>query len=293
MSAPSRKRKHDLSTIKTDTAINTSFSQLSISQQLPNKRNKVQHHSPSNNHSGGKETNNKKNSNTMSTKESYQELPDYLKVPDFAFKQMLSTAMESADKIVQCLNTAERVAFIHQYTYLVHRLLYVQLQQEQWNYYYQVGTTQNIWNRRVSAKWAKENSICSRYGRSSAVVAQRRKKITQQLQKAENAVKQFEEQSLSSWMLECNLAFDLQTISSAVTAFVRKGQYKLRRQFEQNREMFVLDSTDHRLVQAFYGLTPNSKQVCLSENNFLLIEDFFHLCILDSFSQTYLETYTK
>ena len=113
-------------------------------------------------------------------------------------------------------------------------------------------------------KWAKENSICSRYGRSSTVVEQRQKKIMQQIQKAENALKKFEEQSLPPWILECNLAFDARSISSAATAFVRKRQYKLRRQFEQNRKALVLDSTDHCLVRAFYGLTPSLQQVCLS-----------------------------
>ena len=275
MSAPSKKRKHDIVTTKIDTIINTSFSQLSISQQSLNKRNKVQHHAPSNSYSDEKETNKKNNRITMPTKQFYQELPDYLKVSDFAFKQMLSTTVEDADKIVQCVNTAERVILIRQYTYLVHRLLYIQLQQEQWNYYYQVGTTENIWNCRVSAKWAKENSICSRYGRSSAVVEQRRKKITQQLERAENAFKEFEEHSLPPWILECNLPFDVRTISSAVTAVVRKGQYKLRRQFEQNRQMLLLDSTDYRLVQAFYGLTPSLQQVRLSRNSFTSVENFF------------------
>ena len=188
---------------------------------------------------------------------------------------MLSAAVESADQIVQCLNTARRVAFIRQYAYLIHRLLYVQLQQEQWSYYYQVGMSENMWKGRVSKKWAKENSMCSKYGRSLTMVEQRRKKITQQLQQAENTLKEFEEQSLPTWILECNLPFDVRTISSVVTAFVRKGQYKLRRQFEQTRRMLILDSTDHRLVQAFYDLIPNPQQVCLFENSFTSMKDLF------------------
>ena len=53
-------------------------------------------------------------------------------------------------------------------------------------------------------KWAKENSICFTYGQSSTVVEKCRQKITQQLRKAENALQEFEEQSLRPWILDCN-----------------------------------------------------------------------------------------
>ena len=210
---------------------------------------------------------------TTSMKGFIHELPDYLKAPNVAFKQMLSTAMEGADKIVQCLDTNEKVEFTRQYTYLIHRLFYVQLQQEQWDYYYHVGMTENIWNGRVLKKWAKDNSICYTYGRSSTFIEQRRKKIAQQLLQAENILKEFEEQPLSKWISESgDPPLDLQLMSSVVTAFVRKGQQKLRRQFEQNKQMLTLDSKDHHLVQSFYELKPNEQQVCAYANDFTCIE---------------------
>ena len=80
------------------------------------------------------------------------ELPDYLKAPNLAFKQMLSTALDGADKIVRRLDTNEKVEFTRQYAYLIHRLFYVQLQQEQWDYYYHIGVTENMWNGRFPKK---------------------------------------------------------------------------------------------------------------------------------------------
>jgi hypothetical protein len=214
---------------------------------------------------------------TEEKKEEIRELPDYLKVPNSAFKQMWSAALDGADKIVQCLDTAEKVEFVRQYAYLIHRLFYVQLQQEQWDYYYHVGVTENIWNGRVSKKWAKENSICYIYGRSSTLIEQRRKKVAQQLLQAGNTLKEFEEQSLLKWISEngSDPPFNLQIMSSAATAFVRKGQHKLRRQFEQNKRMLALDSMDHRLVQTFYDLIPSQQQVCVNGNDFTRIEFFF------------------
>ncbi|CAF4797478.1 unnamed protein product, partial [Rotaria sp. Silwood2] len=46
-----------------------------------------------------------------------------------------------------------------------------------------------------------------------------------------------------------------------VTALVRKGKHKLKQQFEHNKKMLKLDSTDHRLVQHVYDLKPNKQQI--------------------------------
>ncbi|CAF1448651.1 unnamed protein product [Rotaria sordida] len=46
-----------------------------------------------------------------------------------------------------------------------------------------------------------------------------------------------------------------------VTALVRKGQHKLKQQFEHNKKMLMLDSTDHRLVQQVYDVKPNKQQI--------------------------------
>jgi hypothetical protein len=109
------------------------------------------------------------------------------------------------------------------------------------------------------------------------LIEQRRKKIQQQLLQAGNALKEFGEQPLPTWISQSNPPFDIQAMSAAVTAYVRKGQHKLRGQFERNRRMLIFDATDHRLVQAFYDLTPGQQMVCLYCNDFPRIRYFFLL----------------
>ncbi|CAF4631110.1 unnamed protein product [Rotaria sp. Silwood2] len=46
-----------------------------------------------------------------------------------------------------------------------------------------------------------------------------------------------------------------------VTALVRKGQHKLTQQFEHNKKMLILESTDHRLVKNVHDLKPNKQQI--------------------------------
>jgi hypothetical protein len=252
--------------------VNKSLSQLSISQPLPKKKKKNNRSSDNNNKK------NKINSKvSTSTKGPVNELPDYLKVPDRAFKQMLSTALDGADKVVHQLDTAEKLDFARHYACLIHRLFYVQLQHEQWDYYFQLGMKDNIWTGRVSKKWAKLNSIGHAYGRSAALIEQRRIKIQQQLLQAGNTLKEFGDQNLPVWISQNSPPFDLQAMSTVITAYVRKGQHKLRQQFEHRRRLLIFDATDHRLVQAFYDVMPSQEQVSFYCNAFTRIQWFFIL----------------
>ncbi|CAF4046239.1 unnamed protein product [Rotaria sordida] len=58
-----------------------------------------------------------------------------------------------------------------------------------------------------------------------------------------------------------------------VTAVVRKGQHKLKQQFEYNKKMLKLDSTDHRLVQQVYDLKPNTQQIRCIRNIWKAIQN--------------------
>jgi DNA-binding transcriptional regulator YhcF (GntR family) len=56
-------------------------------------------------------------------------LPQYLTVPDRIFKQMLSRAVEDGEKIVQWIDTDEKLKSIRQLAHLVNLSRYLQLQQ--------------------------------------------------------------------------------------------------------------------------------------------------------------------
>ncbi|CAF4088251.1 unnamed protein product, partial [Rotaria sordida] len=91
-------------------------------------------------------------------------IPDYLKVSNRIFKKMLISSLEDAKEIVKKLNSKDKINYIRQYAYLIHRLFYVQLQESQWKYYYDIGIQENIWCGRVSKKWAAMNSMNYTYG---------------------------------------------------------------------------------------------------------------------------------
>ncbi|CAF4989817.1 unnamed protein product [Rotaria sp. Silwood1] len=132
---------------------------------------------------------------------------------------MLISSLEGVDKIVKRLNTSEKINYIRQYAYLIHRLFYVQLQESQWKYYYDIGMQENIWFGLVSKKWA-----------------------------AMNTLQEFGNPSLPQCLSEMNHPLDFTTMSAMVTAVVGKGQHKLKQLFEYNKKMLKLDSTDHHLV---------------------------------------------
>ncbi|CAF1445637.1 unnamed protein product, partial [Rotaria sordida] len=152
---------------------------------------------------------------------------------------MLINSLEGVKEIVKRLNSKDKINCIRQYAYLIHRLFYVQLQESQWKYYYDIGIQENIWSGRVSKKWAAMNSINYTYGRSKTLIVQCLKTVERQLQQASQVLQQF----------------------AMVTAIVRKGQHKLKQQFEHNKKMLKLDSTDHLFVKNVYGFKPNKQQI--------------------------------
>ncbi|CAF0984954.1 unnamed protein product [Rotaria sp. Silwood1] len=120
---------------------------------------------------------------------------------------------------------------------------------------------ENILPGRVSEKWATTNSVHHLYGRSKTVIVQRLTTLQQQLQEASQALQEFGNPSLPQCLSEMNHPLDITTMSAMITAVVGKGQHKLKQQFEYNKKMLKLDSTDHRSVQYVYDLKPNKQQI--------------------------------
>ncbi|CAF3548865.1 unnamed protein product [Rotaria sp. Silwood1] len=107
---------------------------------------------------------------------------------------------------------------------------------------------ENIWFGLVSKKWAAMNSMHHTYGRSKTLIVQRLTTLQRQFQEASQALQEFGNPSLPQCLSEMNHPLDFTTMSAMVTAVVGKGQHKLKQQFEHNKKILKLDSTDHRLV---------------------------------------------
>ncbi|CAF4817519.1 unnamed protein product, partial [Rotaria sp. Silwood2] len=256
-----KRKRRDISSQPASNTIDKSLSQLTISQPSPKKQKMINNEIEQVTTNGISKKENSKSKKQINHNNDDSYIPDYLKVSNRIFRQMLISSLEDADKIVKRLNTSGKINYIRQYAYLIHRLFYVQLQEEQWKYYYDIGMEDNIWSGRVSKKWAAMNSMYYTYGRSKTLIVQRLKTIQRQLQQASEALQQFGNQPLPQCLSEMNPPLDFTTMSAMVTAVVRKGQHKLKQQFEYYKKMLKLESTDQRLVQYVYDLKSSKQQI--------------------------------
>ena len=186
---------------------------------------------------------------------------DYGSIPDEVFFQMSSTVFDRTQNIVCPLNEDEKIKFIRHYTSLIDRLCYVKLQEFQWKYYYQIGMTENIWKGYIVKQRADKYSICSTYGRSKVLIEQRLKQIEQHLEKAQNAIQQFEEEFSSKFGQNIDYSFIMKQWYSVLYQFVQEKQRSLQHDYEYKREILVLDAVDHQLLQKFFDAEPNKSQV--------------------------------
>ncbi|CAF3842546.1 unnamed protein product, partial [Rotaria sp. Silwood1] len=109
--------------------------------------------------------------------------------------------------------------------------------------------------------WAAMNSLNYTYGRSKTLIVQRLQTIQRQLQQASQALQDFGKQPFPQCLSEMNPPLDFTTLSAMVTAVVHKGQHKLKQQFEYNKKMLKLDSTDHLFIKNVYDFKPNKQQI--------------------------------
>ena len=92
--------------------------------------------------------------------------PHYLKVSDTKFKQMLLNVMEGdvGDKIIQSLDTNEKLQIIRQMMEVTNNVYYFDLQRQLWQEYYNINLKEesNIGTprRRFSKSDAKQHSTC-------------------------------------------------------------------------------------------------------------------------------------
>ncbi|CAF1688352.1 unnamed protein product, partial [Adineta ricciae] len=123
-------------------------------------------------------------------------LPDYSILADKNFKRTFLLAavgsttisQSEAKQIKKLLRVDDNLSFVHQLTQLINTRHYLQLQNEQWNHYYQLGMTEGIWTGRVSKNMAALNSLPRTYGRSKLLIQQRQKKYQTDLFKIDNEI---------------------------------------------------------------------------------------------------------
>jgi hypothetical protein len=245
--------------------LNKSLSQLSISQGSLKKTKvdnslKIQNEQQQQ-HEEIEEEENQPSSCVMS-----RSIPQYLRVSNLIFKQMLSTTTKDGDQIVQWLDIDEKIKLIRQITELVNFSCYVKTQQLLWQVYNIVGRAAN-WPAPKSNEIAKQHNTCRILGRPKKLVEQRLKTIEHQLQRTNNELEPLW-MRLLQWTDQANLPISSITLRTAIETLVKTGQHRLYMEFDHRKMMLILDANDHQLITAFYALNPNEDQVCLKVDYF-------------------------
>ncbi|CAF4123568.1 unnamed protein product, partial [Rotaria sordida] len=165
--------------------------------------------------------------------------PKYLKVPDQVFKDMLSKSLTDGNSIVEALDTPEKLEFV---------------QHDFWQHYHTVCISEVIWSSPLTKDIAKENNLCRFKFKTKIQLEKHTKIIGTRLQEAENNLNSHQQQPINS-------SFDMNKLSTIITAFVRQGQHKLSAEYERKKLILQCDANDHRLIKAFYNLNPTENQI--------------------------------
>ncbi|CAF3868203.1 unnamed protein product [Rotaria sordida] len=200
------KRKHQ-ELNKDDINFNRSFSQLSISQRN-SKKKKTTTTTTRNNQSNNELSNIVSDNNKQQNKKEEEEdeennesllnnyiqrfKPQYLKVPDQIFERMSSNAILNGDKIVQCLDTNEKLHFVRQMAEVTNHLQYIDLQRHLWQDYFNLNT-----------------------------IEKRQKTIQHQLKRTINELQQYLIK-LEQNAQRCQPSFDSNILSHAINECVKK-----------------------------------------------------------------------
>ncbi|CAF2947527.1 unnamed protein product [Rotaria sp. Silwood2] len=254
----SKKRKRNTAT-KIDRHLSQSLSRLSISQGCSKKTKK---NVPSNNvlTKMVDELNGQPKISTKNCKSAF--VPQYLKVSNRKFKEMLSKAVHDGHKIYEWLDNDEKLKFTRELAHIFNLMDYLKLQQQLWQDYFDIGMNDGVWAPRVSKSKAKEHNTCVSYGRSEKFVEQRQKTIQHQLNHTYRQLQQHLAQ-LPEWTEKVQPPIDSTFLSNAIQAMVKNGLHRLNAQFKHKQAMLKFDADDHRLIAAVYDLKPTEEQIVL------------------------------
>ena len=162
--------------------------------------------------------------------------PNYLNTSDHIFKIMLKNSLEGVENIIQVLDTLQ---YARTYAQLMNDLFCLRLKQDYWNYYYQVAIIPQIWPLTVSKQMMKTNNLHRIRWMTKDNVEKRQKMIIEEIKHIEKELNEHKQQLISDRFNDIN------QLATIIPAFVRKGQYKLSREFERKKSFLRFDMNDY------------------------------------------------
>ncbi|CAF3189383.1 unnamed protein product [Rotaria socialis] len=201
----------------------------------------------------------KKNDNQShirSNKDPTLTINDYSHVSNEIFKEKILDSLSNENdrkRYIELFNNDEIFIFSRQLTQSINKLNYLNLQYDQWMYYHQLGMKEGIWHGRVSKKMALVNSMCVSYGRTKALIQRRQIYFRKKILDCQYQLEEFKKQA--------PISIDIQELDNIIYNFIQRDQYRLRIEFERQRQMLKMDAQDHEFVNAFYELNPRQTEI--------------------------------
>ena len=189
--------------------------------------------------------------------------------------KMLANAITDCHGIVQYLDTKEKVNFIRQMTEVTNNLRYFDLQRQLWQYHYDLGLKEGCWGSQLLKSYAKEHNTCRAYSCLKHVIEKRQKLIMKQIHRTIQELQQYLlklEANARQWQP----SFDPNIFSHAIDEYVKKGQKRLKEEFDYKKKMIGIDSNDHYLIRSCYDLQPNQEQVSSERKQINIVIIAFH-----------------
>ncbi|CAF1684118.1 unnamed protein product, partial [Adineta ricciae] len=174
-------------------------------------------------------------------------LSNYSLLSNEDFEKMLLTTATTLDIEItsfgSLLKIEEVLTFIRHLTQLINTSYYLQIQNEQWKYYYDLGMKECIWTGRVSKNMAASNSMSNSYGRSKVLIEQRQKKYQNDLIKINNDSDEY------MTKMPDILMNSIDQIKNIINHVIHQDLYQLRMEIERRKTILKFDAYDHQLVQ--------------------------------------------
>lgn len=184
----------------------------------------------------------------------------YLKTPDHVFVQTLSKTMAKGNRIIQWLDTEEKISFIRQMAQVTDDLRYFELQRLFWQDHYDLGLKEGWWGMELARSYANQHRVCDAYSFTKDIIEEQQLMTRNKLQRKVEVLQEYLLQ-LGTNARQWQPSVDPHLLSYAIDEFVQHGQKRLRDEFDYKKKMLQMNATDHYLLRSFYWFKPNQEQV--------------------------------
>ena len=129
-------------------------------------------------------------------------------------------------------------------------------QQDVWQSRYNVSMIAGIWSTTITKEMAVGNNLSRFLFTTRENVEKRQKIIIDQLNKAQQDLKEYHEQQHT-----VDLSIDMKLLLKLITTLVGNELQQLRTEYEWKKLLFQYDANDYLQVKLFYDLNPTEDQV--------------------------------